>query len=89
MPGGQQVGRPGASSGIRRVDGGLPEAQKMFEKLAAGGKDVTPPGYPGQLVERPNGGRVGLRPVSSSADKSPSLDVNIPGIPVKKIHFEP
>lgn len=89
MPGGQQVGRPGASSGIRRINGGLPEAQKMFDELTVGGKDVTPPGYPGKLVELPNGGRVGLRPVSSSADKSPSLDVNIPGIPVKKIHFEP
>ncbi len=89
MPGGQQVGRAGSSQGIRRVDGGLPKAQKMFDELAAGGRDVTPPGYRGKLVELPDGGRVGLRPVSGSADKSPSMDVNIPGIPVKKIHFEP
>lgn len=89
MPGGQQVGRAGSSQGIRRVDGGLPKAQEMFDELAAGGRDVTPPGHPGKLVELPDGGRVGLRPVSGSADKSPSVDVNIPGIPVKKIHFEP
>jgi hypothetical protein len=88
-PGGQPLGRPGASSGIRRENGGLTKAQEMFDELAAGGKDVTPPGYPGKLVELPNGGRVGLRPVSGSADKSPSLDVKIPGIPVNKIHFEP
>lgn len=64
-------------------------ANKMFQELTTGGRDITPPGYPGKLVELPNGGRVGLRPVSSSADKSPSIDVNIPGMPVKKIHFEP
>jgi len=89
MPGGQQVGRPGTSAGIRRVNGGLKAAQEMFDELAAGGKDVTPPGHPGKLVELPNGGRVGLRPVSGSTDKSPSLDVKIPNIPVIKIHFEP
>ncbi len=89
VPGGQQVGVPGASSGIRRLNGGLSEAQSMFDEISAGGQDITPPGYPGKLVELPNGGRVGLRPVSSSADASPSLDVNIPGIPVRKIHFVP
>ena len=88
MPGGEAVGRPGASDGIRRLDGGLPAAEELFDKLAAGGRDVSPSGYPGKLVELPDGGRVGLRPVSSSADKSPSLDINIPDIPVRKIHFE-
>jgi hypothetical protein len=89
MPDGEAVGRPGASDGIRRLNGGLPAAEEMFDKLSAGGRDVAPSGYPGKLVELPDGGRVGLRPVSSSGDKSPSLDVNIPGIPVRKIHFEP
>ncbi len=88
-PGGSPVGRPGASGGIRRLTGGLDAAQEMFEELVAGGKDVTPTGYPGKLVELPGGGRVGLRPVSSSGDKSPSIDINIPGIAVNKIHFEP
>ena len=88
-PGGVPIGRPGASKGIRRLDGGLPAAEKMFDELATGGKDITPKGHPGKLVELPNGGRVGLRPVSSSADRSPSMDIKIPGIKVKKIHFEP
>lgn len=61
----------------------------MFDELTLGGKDIAPPGYPGKLIELPNGSKCGLRPVSSSADKSPSIDINIPGIPVKKIHFEP
>jgi hypothetical protein len=89
MPGGSRIGRPGTSSGIRRVNGGLPEAERLFEELAAGGRDITPSGHPGRLVELPGGGRVGLRPVSSSADASPAIDVDIPGIPVRKIHFEP
>ena len=89
-PGGSPLGRPGASVGIRRENGGLPAAQKMFDELAAGGKDITPPGYPGKLVELPGGGIVGLRPVSSSRDKSPSIDIkNVPGVTYEKIHFEP
>ena len=88
-PGGQPLGRAGASPGIRRMDGGLAEAERVFAELTTGAKDVTPPGYPGKLFELPNGGRVGLRPISSSADKSPSVDINVPGIPVRKIHFEP
>jgi len=72
MPGGRPVGRPGASSGIRRLNGGLPAAQKVFNELGAGGKDITPPKYPGKIVELPNGGRVGLRPVSSS-DGTPAI----------------
>jgi len=88
-PGGKPIGRPGSGTGIRRVNGGLTRAQAIFDELSAGCKDVTPPRYPGKLVELPNGGRVGLRPVSSSADKSPSIDINIPGIPVNKIHFDP
>jgi hypothetical protein len=87
-PEGQPLGRPGASPGIRRMNGGLAEAERVFAELTAGAKDVTPPGYPGKLFELPNGGRVGLRPISSSADKSPSIDVNIPDNPVRKIHFE-
>ncbi|MEN9667193.1 MAG: hypothetical protein RLZZ326_3556 [Planctomycetota bacterium] len=87
-PDGQPLGRPGASPGIRRMNGGLAGAERVFAELAAGAKDVTPPGYPGKLFELPNGGRVGLRPISSSADKSPSIDVNIPDNPVRKVHFE-
>src|SRR5260370_35928890 len=56
MPGGQQVGRPGASSGVRRLNGCLPEAQKTFDELAAGGRDITPLGYPGELVGVPDRG---------------------------------
>lgn len=87
------MGNPGSSGQIRRVNGGLPAAQKMFDELAAGGVDITPPGYGGKsggkLVQLPDGGTVGLRPVSSSADRSPSLDVSIPGVPFRKIHFVP
>ncbi len=89
MPGGSQIGKPGTSSGIRRLNGGMDAAKKTFDELAAGGTDITPSGHPGKLVKLPDGSRVGFRPVSSSADKSPAIDIDIPGIPVKKIHFEP
>ncbi|MEI6325514.1 MAG: hypothetical protein WCO91_08695 [Gemmataceae bacterium] len=86
MPGGQKVGTPG-SQGVQRVKGDLKDAQKMFDELAAGGKDVTPPNYSGKLFELPNGARVGLRPVSHSRDKSPTLNVTFPDIKFNKIHF--
>ncbi len=40
----------------------------------------------GHRFDLPGRGWVGLRPISES-DGSPAIDVNIPGIPVKKIHF--
>ncbi len=87
MPGGKPIGDQGSSSDVRRVQGGLDAARKMFDQLSNGGKDVTPTGYPGKMVEFPNGARIGFRPVSAS-DGSPALDIDIPAIPqVTKIHF--
>jgi len=71
------------------MNGGLPEAERIFAELTNGAKDVTPPSYRGKLFELPNGSRIGLRPISNSADKSPSIDIDVLGIPVRRIHFEP
>jgi hypothetical protein len=37
------------------------------------------------MVDLPGGGRVGLRPKSKSGE--PTIDIDIPGIPIKRIDF--
>jgi hypothetical protein len=81
MPGGKPVGVQGTRSGIRELPGGMASAQEMFDKLLAGGTQHTPPNYPGTRYKLPGGGWVGLRPASKSGP--PTIDVNIPGIPIK------
>lgn len=56
-------------------------------KRADTGKRIYKPGYPGTMVELPNGGTVGLRPKSKSG--GPAIDVNIPNVPYDKTHFGP
>jgi hypothetical protein len=85
MPGGSPIGTPGSKSGIRELPGGLKGAEQMFDDLSAGSTLSMPPNYPGQGCVPAGGGFIGLRPVSGSGD--PAIDVNIPGIPIKKLHF--
>lgn len=86
-PGGELLGKSGSSDAIRLVEGGAENAESMFLRLAEGGFDITPPGHSGMLVELPGGGYVGYRPVSSSGP--PTIDVNIPGIPIREVKFQP
>jgi hypothetical protein len=86
LPGGIPLGAQGSKPGIREVPGGVQAAQDLFNQLSQGGKDITPPGYSGNLVELPTGGIVGFRPSSRSGP--PTIDVNIPGIPIRKIKFK-
>jgi hypothetical protein len=95
MPGGKPIGvkasGPRASARLREVVGGQAEAERVFRELTQGGKDITPAGYPGTLVELPNGrGTVGYRPASKSGP--PTIDVKAVDasgrpIPVEKIKF--
>jgi hypothetical protein len=95
MPGGKPIGvkgsGPRASARIREVAGGHPEAEGIFQELTQGGQDVTPVGYPGTLIELPDGrGTIGYRPASKSG--SPTIDVKAVDsmgqpIPIKKIKF--
>jgi hypothetical protein len=86
-PGGRLIGSEGTSSQIRILKGGLSEAQGLFEQLSADGTPVTQSTYPGTLVRLPNGGTIGLRPVSTSGP--PTIDVRIPGIGIREIKFVP
>jgi hypothetical protein len=95
MPGGKPIGvkgtGPRASARLREVPGGQEEADRIFQELTQGGQDVTPPGYPGTLIELPNGrGTIGYRPASKSGP--PTIDVKVVDaagqrIPIKKIKF--
>jgi RHS repeat-associated protein len=91
LPGGKALGQAGSKATIRELQGGLKEAQALFDQLAQGGKVVPKSTYPGTWVELPGGGGVGIR---TTATKSPgtaaTIDVNIPSIPdVTKIKFNP
>lgn len=85
MPNGKPIGKKGSKASIREVPGGKKAADDLFDDLTAGGTPVVVPTYPGKLVNLPGGGRVGLRPKSKSGE--PTVDVDIPGIPIKKIKF--
>ena len=85
MPKGMRIGTEGSKASIREVSGGQKAADDLFEELTAGGQAVTVPTYPGKIVNLPAGGRVGLRVASTSGE--PTIDVDIPGIPIKKIKF--
>jgi hypothetical protein len=86
-PGGRPIGEVGKAGDprIRELPGGLPAAQELFHALSGVGVDVTPPGHPGRLVQLPDGGYVGLRPETRS--HRPAIDLDIPGVRVRKIHF--
>jgi hypothetical protein len=95
MPGGKPIGvkgtGPRASARLREVSGGQPEAERLFQELTQGGKDITPPGYPGTLMELPNGkGTIGYRPASKSGPATidvKAVDAAGQPIPIKKIKF--
>lgn len=85
-PGGRLVGTEGSSSSIRLLPGGKNAAEDFFLNLAKSGKDVTPKGFSGMVVELPNGsGIVKYRPTSTSGP--PTIDVAIPGIGIREIKF--
>ena len=89
-PGGLTIGKAGTDDTIRELTGGLPEAQTMFQQLSHGGTVVaqTP-----KLtrVELPNGGGfVQLRTVMSrSPNTAATIDVNIPGLDIRKLKYNP
>jgi RHS repeat-associated protein len=90
MPGGNLIGKAGSSSTTRVLQGGVSEAQALFDKLAAGGKVVTNSTYKGTLVDLPNGGTVGIRTIMTrSPGTAATIDVQVRGIPATKIKFNP
>lgn len=88
-PGGAKIGVPGSSDRIRIVKGGLKDAEDMFLDLAikGKGKDVTPKGFDGMVVQFPDGGKIHFRPTSTSGPTT--IDVLIKGLGIDEIKFIP
>lgn len=89
MPGGSAIGKAGTSANIREITGGLPEAQTMFNQLSQGGRVVAQtPSL--TRVQLPDGGFVQLRTIMSrSPNTAATIDVNISGIDITKLKFNP
>jgi hypothetical protein len=85
MPGGQPIGTDRGNPRIRTLQTEQ-EMRELFDALKVDAKPYTPKNpYDGQMYELPNGRTVGWRNISESG--GPAIDVNIPGIPIKKIHL--
>lgn len=89
MPGGSAIGKAGTSASIREITGGLSEAQTVFSQLSQGGRVVAQtPSL--TRVQLPDGGFVQLRTVMSrSPHTAATIDVNISGIEITKLKFNP
>ena len=86
MPGGEPIGETGRRSDIRRVAGGLEEAESFFEELEKLGEVIAAMDHPGALVCLGEEGKVGLRPTSKSGE--PTIDVGLECVPeIRKIKF--
>ncbi|MEO8714657.1 MAG: hypothetical protein ABI369_06565 [Acetobacteraceae bacterium] len=85
-PGGVPIGTPDRKDQkTRNLPGGAKAAEELFEKLSKGGTPSKSRYDHGIGVDLPGGGFVGYRPKSTSG--SPAIDVNIPGLGTKKLHF--
>jgi type II secretory pathway pseudopilin PulG len=76
--------RPGRNSPNLEVD--TPEEmQQLFDRLSAEGTPIRGSRYPGDIVELPDGTRVGLRPVSRSGGET--IDLFKPDGTHMKVHL--
>ncbi|MGI0034424.1 MAG: RHS repeat-associated core domain-containing protein [Nitrososphaera sp.] len=82
------IGRPGRGWRVREVTGTtLREAEELFGRLSRRGIDAPTDTYPGRRVFLEGRGYIGIRAVSDSGP--PTIDVNVPGVDVRKIKFLP
>lgn len=90
QPGGSLIGKAGSDETIRELTGGLPDAQAMFEQLSQGGTVVEQTSTITRVELANNGGFVQLRTVMSrSPGTVATIDVNIPGLDITKLKFNP
>jgi hypothetical protein len=90
MPGGSAIGKAGTSDTIREISGDLSDARAMFGRLSRGGRVVAETSKLTR-VELPGGGVVQLRTSMSalSPNTAATIDINIPGINIRKLKFNP
>jgi RHS repeat-associated protein len=82
-PGGEKIGRPGRSPGVRVIDT-VEEMEQIFQRLITGGKPIDST-YPGDLVQHPDGSTVGRRPTSRTG--GPAIDITLPDGTEIKVHL--
>ena len=89
LPGGSLIGKRGTDATIREITGGLSDAQAMFQQLSVGGTIVQETATLTR-VQLANGGFVQLRTVMArSPETAATIDVNVPGIDITKLKFNP
>lgn len=77
-----------ASKQIRELPGGENAALAMFHRLAAGGKDITPKGFPGFVRKRADGAVITyIRPFRGGPP--PIILIQAPKFPISQLQFPP
>jgi hypothetical protein len=88
VPSGKPIGEPGRRrKEVRQVKGGIREAERMFEELAALGRRVQDQRYRGELIELPGVGRIGFRRNSRSGEPTIDVYATIEGVRIEKLKF--
>jgi len=85
MPYGRPIGRRGSGPDIRELSGGSAAAKELFDYLRVGGTQHR--GEPNLTVVQLPGkaGFLTFREKSGSGDSA--IDINVPGVTIKRIHF--
>jgi hypothetical protein len=85
MPNGVPLGTPGSSPDISVLPGGTEAARELFDYLRAGTAPYESDSNK-TIVKLPgSAGYITFRSLSGSG--GPAMDVNVPGIALKRIHF--
>lgn len=92
MPNGKPIGKPGKSSGVRVIQGDVDDALDFFDEMVEVSGAVEKKGstYKGRIYELPDGGTIAIRDYATrSPNAVATIDINVKGIPIRKIKFEP
>jgi hypothetical protein len=88
VPGNKPVGRPKPDQDVRLLPGGESAATKLFERLTAGAKNVTPKNFPGVMRKLPDGTTITYR-FPDAHGGAPTILLKAAGVPFHRIEFPP
>lgn len=86
MPGGKAIGQRRDGAQTRDVPGQEAGASRLYDRLTAGATDITPKNFPGFVRKLPSGQTITYRQ-PSRAQSAPTIELNIPGIPIRRLRF--
>jgi hypothetical protein len=84
MLNGEPIGTSRKDPKIRTVENES-KVWKIFQDLTVNAELISRPTYPGSWYSLPGGGQIGIRETSASGGVT--IDLDIPGIPINKIHI--